>query len=102
MAIPPSRPMRDSARPSRLVIGVGHLLENRCAQRWIGAHMLHGCYRVAQQGRARVRLPRAPSEETNMVDPLVPLALGDRTVLIAPVDTMGGRVEVGRVPYTLR
>ncbi len=37
-----------------------------------------------------------------MVDPLVPLAFGDRTVLIAPVDTMGGRVEVGRLPYTLR
>jgi aconitate hydratase len=37
-----------------------------------------------------------------MTDRLAPLAVADRSVLIAPIDSRGAGVEVSRLPYTLR
>ena len=37
-----------------------------------------------------------------MADALVPLAIGSRSVLIAPIGGLGVGLDVGRLPYTLR
>ncbi len=37
-----------------------------------------------------------------VAEPLVPLVVGDRTVLIAPIDAADGSARIARLPYTLR
>src|SRR5688572_13183372 len=40
--------------------------------------------------------------EADMTDTLVPLSVGDRSVLIAPIGAVGVGADIGRLPYTLR
>ena len=55
-----------------------------------------GAIRTAIAGRRTMR------EETDVAEALVPLVVGDRTLLIAPIDATGGHARIGRLPYTLR
>src|SRR5947208_61476 len=87
--------------------------ENRSAVRWdrsyrVGTDYDGGCeYGAAVESDSRpVTLRRAGSWSNAMTsqanDVLVPLTVGNRTLLIAPVDSVQTSIDVGRLPYTLR